>query len=52
MNEQAINKVIGDYAVEVANLRIIVATLQDENEKLKVEIDELKNDEEATENDD
>lgn len=34
MNEKAINKVIGDYAVENANLRIRVAELETELETL------------------
>lgn len=45
MNEQAINTVITSYAIEVANLRIQVATLQAELEDLKAE----KNTEETKE---
>lgn len=37
MNEKAINTVISNYAVETANLRIQVATLQAELEDLKAE---------------
>lgn len=37
MNEKAIQAVITDYAMEVANLRLTVATLQQENEELKNE---------------
>lgn len=37
MNEQAINTVISNYAIEVANLRLKVATLQSELEKVKEE---------------
>ncbi|WP_407372325.1 hypothetical protein [Carnobacterium sp.] len=35
MNEKAINTVLTNYAVETANLRIQVATLQTELEDLK-----------------
>lgn len=35
MNEQAIQQVITDYALENANLRVAVATLQAENRALK-----------------
>lgn len=35
MNEKAIQQVISEYAMEVANLRLTVATLQQENEELK-----------------
>lgn len=41
MNEQAINQVIANYAIENANLRIQVATLQEELNKLE---NERKND--------
>lgn len=37
MNEKAIQKVISEYAMEVANLRLTIATLQQENEELKNE---------------
>lgn len=37
MNEQAINQVISNYAIENANLRIQVATLQEELNKLENE---------------
>lgn len=43
MNEQAINQVISNYAIENANLRIQVATLQEELNKLE---NERKNDSE------
>lgn len=43
MNEQAINQVISSYAVENANLRIQVATLQEELNRLE---SERKNDSE------
>ena len=36
MNEQAINQVISNFAIENANLRIQVANLQSEMESLKV----------------
>lgn len=42
MNEQAINTVITNYAIENANLKVAVATLQVELEELKT----LKNTEE------
>lgn len=42
MNEQAINKVISNYAIEQANLRLAIETLTEENAKLKAEIEELK----------
>lgn len=42
MNEKAINKVIGDYAVENANLRIRVA-------ELETELDGMQNVEETKE---
>lgn len=35
MNEQAINQVITNYAIENANLKVAVATLQVELEELK-----------------
>lgn len=35
MNEQAINQVIANYAIENANLKIQVATLQEELSNLK-----------------
>ena len=35
MNEQAIQQVITDYALENANLRVVVATLQAEIKALK-----------------
>lgn len=35
MNEQAINTVITNYAIENANLKVAVATLQAELEELK-----------------
>ena len=35
MNEQAINTVITNYAIENANLKVAVATLQVELEELK-----------------
>jgi hypothetical protein len=35
MNEQAIQQVITDYAIENANLRVAVATLQAEIKALK-----------------
>lgn len=35
MNEKAVNQVISDYAVETANLRIQVATLQAELEQMQ-----------------
>ena len=34
MNEKAVQKVISDYAMEVANLRVTVATLQAELEEV------------------
>lgn len=37
MNEQAINTVITNYAIENANLKVAVATLQAELEDLKAE---------------
>lgn len=37
MNEQAINTVITEYAIEVANLRVTVATLHSELEELQKE---------------
>lgn len=39
MNEKAIQQVISEYAMEVANLRLTVATLQQENEELKNELE-------------
>lgn len=42
MNEQAINKVISNYAIEQANMRVAIETVVVENEKLKKEIEELK----------
>lgn len=35
MNEKAIQQVISEYAMEVANLRLVVATLQQEKEDLE-----------------
>lgn len=35
MNEQAINQVISNYAIENANLKVAVATLQAELQELK-----------------
>lgn len=35
MNEKAINTVISNYAIENANLKVAVATLQAELEELK-----------------
>lgn len=37
MNEKAINQVITEYAIEVANLRVTVATLHSELEELQKE---------------
>jgi len=37
MNEQAINQVISEYAIENANLRIQVATLQQSIKELQEE---------------
>lgn len=37
MIEKAIQQVISEYAMEVANLRLTAATLQQENEELKNE---------------
>ena len=45
MNEKAINQVISNYAIENANLKVAVATLQAELEDLKAE----KNTEETKE---
>lgn len=42
MNEQAINKVISNYAIEQANMRVALETVVAENEELKKEIEELK----------
>lgn len=39
MNEKAIQQVISEYAMEVANLRLTAATLQQENEELKNELE-------------
>lgn len=35
MNEKAIQNVISEYAMEVANYRVIIATLQQEKEELE-----------------
>lgn len=35
MNEKAVQQVITDYALEVANLKVAVATIQAELEELK-----------------
>jgi len=37
MNNEAINKVITDYAIENANLRLLVANLQQQINELKKE---------------
>lgn len=42
MNEKAIQAVISEYAMEVANLRLTVATLQQEKEQLAIELEVLK----------
>lgn len=42
MDKQAVNKVISNYAIEQANLRLAVETLVEENAELKKEIEELK----------
>lgn len=42
MNEQAINTVITEYAVEVANLRVMVATLQQQLEEAQQNTEEEK----------
>lgn len=40
MNEQAINAVISDYAIENANLKVAVATLQYEIEEMRSDLKE------------
>lgn len=40
MNEKAINQVISEYAIEVANLRIMVSTLRNELEEAKQDLKE------------
>lgn len=44
MNEQAINQVIANYAIENANLKIQVATLQEELSNLKSNHENTEND--------
>jgi len=39
MNEQAIQTVISEYAIENANLRLAVATLKAENDQLKTQLE-------------
>jgi len=39
MNEQAVQTVISEYAIENANLRLAVATLKAENDQLKTQLE-------------
>ena len=39
MNEQAVQQVISEYAIENANLRLAVATLKAENDQLKTQLE-------------
>ena len=50
MQEEALLKVIGDYSVEVANLRIQLAKEKKKNEVLSQRLEELE--EKEKENDD
>ena len=46
MNEQAVQTVISEYAIENANLRLAVATLKAENDQLKTQLEVEKAEEE------
>lgn len=42
MNEQAINRVITEYALENGNLRITVATMEEQIKEMQQKIQELE----------
>lgn len=49
MNEQVLNKVLTDYVIENANLKITIERLKEEINKLKTEVSECSKNSEPNE---